>query len=667
MGIRIHCLLMAAACLFSPWVARAEVRLPSLFSDRMVMQQGMAVPVWGWASPGERVTVEFKDQKLSAEAGADGRWRVELQAMPASANPVSMKVSGKNSLQVRDILVGEVWLCAGGTNMEMWPAQDGQKIQNGDAEIASANWPAIRCFTVPRTASRLPQESGDGQWRAVSPDSVRECSALAYFFGRHLHRELKGVPVGLVVAAWRDTRIETWCSYEALKGQPDFKAAAEEAEQAALGVDRTRADYGKLLEEWRAKDLGCEPGGKDGREKPEFDDSGWTPVKIPEQQWKDDPQLKDLGNTAVWYRRIVAVPDEWKDGDLAMDLGVLDDEDLTFVNGVEVGRNDSYVAWRSYRVPEAIWKKSRPALSIAVRIINYRADCGFMSPAPKLRLFPAGKPELAVPLAGDCWRRSGPGKLGKRLPKPKEPGLLQAADPLKDRLATLHNTMIAPLVPYAIRGAVWSQGEANEANPSSYAGCFAALAADWRRRWKCDFPIYCAQIAPHAGGEGSAVEAVQAAQVQVAGSVPGCGLVCMNDLGSLSAKAIPNRQEAGRRLALMAVYSTYGRNDIVCSGPAVRSIEVKGKEVRIHFSSTGGVLVARGESLAGFSVAGAEGIYLPAKARLEGETVVVWSDLAPRPAAVRYGGSEDASRLTLSNAAGLPAMPFVLSVGQQNP
>ena len=659
MSLIRHAFLTTIVLAALPSAVQADVSLPSFFSNDMVLQQGQPLPVWGWAEPGEKVTVEIKDQKESTVAGPDGKWRIELKAMPASFNPVTLRVYGKNRLEFGNVLVGEVWLCAGGLNMEVWPVYQKTQILNYDQEVAAAKYPDIRFFTVPHAASLIPQDKCGGKWRPISPESFKECSATAYFFGRSLRREVK-VPIGIMIAAWDNTKIEAWTSYNALKPQPDFQEIAGKAEQDALNIDKIKADHEKAIENWKRQELDIDPCGKAGSEKPAFDDHSWKTTQLP-LAWSKDPDLKSLAAGIVWYRRTVEIPATWKDvkGNLTLELGVLDDEDITFINGEEIGRSDSYVWWRNYQIPEKAWTSNRQSLSIAVRILNIREEAGFSCKPAAMKVYPAGKPDLAIPLAGD-WRRSDLMKFGKRPKVPQKPPALSPADPLKNPLSVLHNGMIQPLIPYGIRGVIWSQGEANRVNANSYVYSFPALVADWRTRWGSDLPVYYTQLAPFNYKDDFSTGHLQGIQASMMGVVPNCGMACTVDIGNSLALAYPNKQEAGRRLALWALAKTYGRSEIICSGPSPLDMQVKDGKARIRFRDTDGILVVNGQTISGFSISGAEDVFMPAEARLDGDAVVVWNKLVANPTKVRYGGQEYASKVNLTNATGLPTLPFTI-------
>jgi len=492
--------LLIALALPAAMPAWADVTLPSVFGSHMVMQRDAELPVWGRADPGETVIVNLGPQARTATADAKGNWKVRMGAMPAGG-PHQMTVRGNNLIRFEDILIGDVWICSGQSNME-WPVS---RVNDGEREIADADFPEIRLFHVPRRPSGLPALDVNAAWRVCAPDMIGGFSAVAYFFGRELHEQLD-VPIGLINTSWGGTRIEPWTPV------PGFAV-----------VEATR------------------------------------------------PILQQISQADAQYRRSVRQA-----------LGKIE-------------------AWVS---------ATHQALAAGERL------------AP----MPAPEPH-----------------------------------PLEDRgqPTGLYNGMVHPLVPFAIRGVIWYQGEANRADGPAYAAKMEALIAGWRAVWQQgDFPFYFVQLAPFRyNGDPYLLPQIWEAQT-AAMAVPNTGMAVVNDIANLRDIHPRNKQDVGKRLALWALAKTFGREDLVYSGPLYRSMKVEGDRIHVRFNHVGGGLASRdGQSLTFFEIAGADRRFVKAHAEIDGEAVVVWSDDVGDPVAVRFAWHQEAEP-NLMNKEGLPASSF---------
>ena len=504
---RLRVALPLLLALASAPAAFANVRLPAIFSDHMVLQRGVPVPVWGWAEAGEEVTVTLAGQTQSTKADANGKWKVKLAPLQ-SAETLTFTVKGRNTLTVSDVLVGEVWLCSGQSNMAMTVGNS----QDFDKEKAAANFPAIRMFRQGDGAATTPQEQGQGNWVVCSPDAVAGFSATAYFFGREIHRKIK-TPVGLINSSVGGTAIEAWTSLDVQKDRPELKPI----------FDR----WAKLQADWS-----------------------------PEKAHAD------------------------------------------FVKQV-AGHKDA---------------------------------------AAKARA--EGKPAPRPPR------------------KPNEPRL-DANHP-----ANLFNGKIMPLIPYAIRGAIWYQGESNagKGNAELYRLQLELLTQDWRTRWaQGDFPFAWVQLpnfrkAQTAPVEDSGWPTVREAMLQAL-QLPNTGMAITIDVGEANNIHPKNKQAVGQRLAAWALAKVYEQKEVVASGPLPAGSEFKGNEIILAFKHTDGGLVAKGGDLKGFALAGADKKWIAAKARIDGDKVIVSHPDVKTPVAARYAWAENPD-CNLYNGAGLPASPF---------
>ncbi len=642
--------------------ARADVTLPSVLGDHMVLQRGQDVPVWGRAEPGETVTVTFADQRAAATADEQGRWRVTLAPMEASKTPRTMTIAGHNTLTLRDILVGEVWVCSGQSNMQ-WPVL---RSNDAEAEIAAADYPQIRLFNAARTVSDAPAFTIKGQWAPCSPQSVRAFSAVGYFFGRDLYDALD-VPIGLINTSWGGTPAEAWTSAEAL-------GAHEETAVLLDQWEKRLADYPRVLAEWKKareaeeqgqpsvpafhKDPGNE-GVKQGFAAPDFDDAQWADAKLP-GAWEESGQDFD---GVVWYRKRVELPAGMVGQDLTLRLGTIDDFDTTYVNGQQIGSTTDGNAWmtpRRYTVPAELTRDG--VVTLAVRVFDHFGAGGFTGPPSDMRL--EGPDGASVPLAG-AWKMH----VAQRLPNAVGPNNNQRnrrpprGPDSPHRPANLYNGMIQPFVPFAIRGAIWYQGESNAGRFDQYRVLLPAMIGDWRNAWgQGEFPFGIVQLANFKAASDrpsdTAWARLREAQDHTAQTTPNAGLAVIIDIGEADDIHPRNKQDVGKRLARWALADVYGRS-VVKSGPRFTRAQVGGDKITLHFDQTAdGLTTTDGHPPAEFTIAGADGRFVWADARIDGDTVVVWSADVPEPKYVRYAWADNPDRVNLVNSEQLPAAPF---------
>jgi sialate O-acetylesterase len=649
-AVRTPLAVLAAWLVLAPAAAVGEVRLPAVIGSNMVLQRGMKVPIWGWAGPGEKVTVALGKQTRSAEAGTDGKWQLHLDAMKAGG-PFEMTVSGENTITLTNVLVGEVWVGSGQANMEMSVGG----CLNAPKEIASANYPKIRLFTVKKKAAAKPQaDAAASGWVPCAPRTVGGFSAAAYFFGRHLHREL-GVPIGLIHTSWGGTPVESWTSRPALEGQESFRKRLEETDRAIANYPQAIVAYRKKVAEWQKQMAELKAklqagGDTQGWPGPDLDTKGWKPMKLP-QHWESAGLNID---GCVWFRKPVDLPDSWAGKDLSLTLGPIDDDDVTYFNGEKIGQTKLWTTPRKYTVPSKLVRAGRNVL--AVRVYDGRGGGGICGKPEQMALALAADGDKKISLAGEWLYRV---ELAL-LPRPGAP--FGPENPWLP--AGLYNGMIHPLIPYAMRGAIWYQGEANAGRAYQYRKLFPAMITDWRKNWQQgDFPFLFVQLAnflpaPVEPGDSTWAELREAQLMTL--SLPATGMAVIIDIGDAKDIHPKNKQDVGKRLALAARGTVYGQR-IVYSGPIYRSMKVEGGKIRLRFDHVGGGLVARGPDapkLKRFAIAGADRKFVWADARIDGEAVVVWSDKVAEPVAVRYAWAENPEGCNLYNAEGLPASPF---------
>ena len=633
--------LSAGAC------ALGDIKLPAIIGDNMVLQRGKVVPIWGWAEPGEEVmvSVSWHSMQWGVKAGADGKWMFRMKC-PEAGGPYEMTLKGKNTITLKNIMAGEVWVCSGQSNME-WPTA---AAANGTQEVAAADYPNIRLFTVKKKIADAPEADCVGSWSQCSPQTVGGFSAVGYFFGRHLHKELD-VPVGLINTSWGGTVAEAWTSGGALEKMPEFKAAVDRIAAAKADPEGSMKKYREELEAWQKK---VELAGAEGKGcvEADFDDSGWAEMELP-VLWEQGGLANFDG--LVWFRKTVDVPEGLAGGELTLELGPIDDMDRTWVNGVTVGGHEAAGQWatpRRYKIPSNVIKAGRNV--IVVRVLDTGGGGGIYGKAEELKL-KAGGAGGEISLAGK-WRYKVGYDLRKMPAQPQPPRW--ANNP--NAPTALYNGMIAPLIPFGIQGAIWYQGESNAGRAYQYRELFPLMITNWRQDWNTgEFPFLFVQLANFMAVDPEPVESAWAelreAQLMTL-KLANTGMAVIIDIGEAADIHPRNKQDVGRRLGLWALARTYGRR-VVYSGPLYKSMKIEGNRIVLSFDHVGGGLVAKDGGLKGFAVAGADGKFVWADAKIEGRTVVVSSDNVAEPAAVRYGWANNPV-CNLYNSEGLPASPF---------
>lgn len=604
----------------------------------MVMQRNARVPIWGWADPGDEVVVTFDGKTYTARADAAGQWRVTLPPREAGG-PYEMTIAGGGErIRVRDVLVGDVWVGSGQSNIE-WTVADSK---NAEQEIAAASDREIRHFKVPQSWAAQPEETlAGGEWEVADAAHVGGFTAVGYFFAREL-REHVDVPIGIINTSWGGSRIEPWMSREALglDSAAMEEVIRQEHEYEQRAVEALRARIGGLPE--------TDAGLVDGRAPwadPALDDANWATIEVP-RAW-EQAGYEGMDGVA-WYRTTFELTEKEARAGVRLGLGMIDDSDISWVNGHEVGRTE--MAWnkpRVYEMPASVLKPGRNV--IAVRVEDTGGGGGIHGD-PNLLYVESGGGKR--PLAGK-WKF----KVG---------AVSVSTDGRKNQLPTLlYNKMIHPLLPYPIKGVLWYQGESN-ANPEDafrYRTLFADMIRDWRERWNVgDFPFLFVQLAnymqPDAEPSESSWALLRESQ-SAALALPGTAQAVAIDLGEADDIHPRNKQDVGLRLALAARKVAYGQ-DVVYSGPVYRQHEVRNGRMVVEFDHVGDGLMTKGRQgpPKGFAVAGADRRFVWADAAIQGNRVVVWSDRVPDPVAVRYAWGNNPEDANLYNEKGLPTSPF---------
>jgi sialate O-acetylesterase len=623
--------------------ARAQVRLPRLVSSGMVLQRDAPVRIWGWARAGEAVTVAFQGKTYRATAGPDGQWRVPLPAMKAGG-PYELKIDASNHLVLKDILLGDVWFCAGQSNMELPMRRVRDKYPQ---EVATANNPRIRQFDVPmRYDFRGPKHDvTGGSWVALTPETVLGFSAVGYFFAKEINAKYQ-VPVGLIKVAVGGSPAEAWLSADALKQFPKYEQqAAPYRDSAAVAGIRQRESAG--VSDWYKRLHQADQGEAPGQPKwssPSYDASAWPTMNVP-GYWADQTPL-GMVNGVLWFRKEVEVPASMAGQPGRLELGTLVDADSTYINGQLVGTTAYQYPPRKYDFGPGVLKAGKNV--ITVRLISNGGRGGFT----KEKTYQLTAGGQALDLRGP-WQY----KLGATTPP--TPGTTT----FQYQPGGLYNGLVAPALPYAIKGVLWYQGESNVGRPADYYALTSSLVKDWRTHFqRPDLPFLYVQLANINAAKKEPGESNQAlvrdAQRRLL-ALPRTGMAVIHDVGEWNDIHPLDKQTVGHRLALAAEKVAYGDAKLVASGPLYQAMKIAGNQAALTFASVGTGLVAKGGGqLAGFTIAGDDHKFVPASARIEGNKIIVSSDQVAAPVAVRYAWADNPEGANLSNKEGLPASTF---------
>jgi len=643
-----------------PWWPTQPTPLPfvhPLFSDDMVLQRDIAAPVWGWSEPGDTVTVSVDDKPagLPAVAGKDGKWITRVGPFTAGG-PHTVAIAGQaRKAAFKNVLFGDVWLCSGQSNMN-WPVR---LAANGDEEVKNANHPEIRSFTVSYYPSLVPTKlPPPAKWEACTPELVRNFTAVGYFYAREINQTQK-VPIGIIHSSVGATTAESWVSSDALrKRMPyDFTDRLKELDDL-VAVGGQDYDYFQAIEKWLAK---VDPASaKLGyATDPDLKTGDWFDIAVP-KPWEETgiEQLKDFDGL-VWFRHTLNIPETWKGKDLQLTLSIIKDVDVVWFNGTLIGAKQ-VGGIRTYTVDARLVKPGKNLLATAV--LNEKGPGGFCSDANNMLIKPMGGTGTDSIRPAGTWKA----KIGAKLADIAMPFPGPQVGHYKT-IAAHFNGMIAPLVPFAIKGVLWYQGEANGPFWLQYRRLLPTLIADWRERFGVgDFPFLIVSLAGYNPVQTKPVEPgwaeIRESQWRTARKIPNCGLAVTIDIGDARDIHPRNKQEAGHRLALVARNLVYGEKDLVYSGPEFNEMQIelpKGDRIRLYFKHVhGGLTISKGdEKLLGFTVAGPDKNFVWADAVIDGDTIVVSSPDVPDPKYVRYGWAWNPIG-NLYNKHGLPAITF---------
>jgi sialate O-acetylesterase len=617
----------------------ADVTLPYILSDNMVLQRELPVNIWGWAQPGERVTVLFNGQKITVKALASGEWKAVLKPIPAGG-PYEMTIKGNNTIVLKNILAGDVWVCGGQSNME-WPLSRSRNWSSDKNNTLNEN---IRLFYVPKDMSMKPlQNTKETSWEMCDEKSASSFSAIGYYFGKNLKEQLN-IPIGLINSNWGGTDIETWISLETMYADKDYSQVIDEMKR--MNLEELQKESERKLREWQHAIDVEDPGIKEKWYLGSANDNQWEKMRLP-QAW-EGAGLPGLDGV-VWFRKEFILNAAEAGKEAVISLGPIDDSDECYINGVLAGKTENrYDLPRVYKIVPGILKEGINVISL--KVIDTGGGGGAWGTDNQMVLEVNGN---NTSLAGD-WRY----RVGLNLPAPRETSSPNSFPSL------LYNAMIHPLLNFAVKGAIWYQGENNAGNFIKYRSLFPAMINDWRANWKTgDFSFLFVQLAnymePSLNPQESSWAGLREAQTMTL-EVPHTGMAVIIDIGEAKDIHPRNKDDVGYRLSLAALKVTYGK-DLVYSGPVFKGMEILENRIVLGFDHIGSGLVAKDKYgyLKSFAVAGSDKKFVWARAYVTPEnTVVVSSEAVKNPVAVRYAWADNPDDANLYNMEGLPACPF---------
>lgn len=632
-------LITISLTLFITLNSSAQVKLPQLIRDSMILQRDEKINLWGWASPNEKVSVRFNGKAYKTTADKGGNWKLQLPPTKAGG-PYTMDIIASNKVTLREILFGDVWFCSGQSNMvHQMNIHDVAYAR----EIAEANYPQIRQFWIPTLTSLQGPQSDlpTGNWKPAVGEEVRPFSAVAYFFAKKIYEKYK-VPVGIINASVGGTPIQAWTSEQGLKDFPALLTTIGKNKDTAYINSFNRKPTGNRPPPPVDAGMAASPKWYD----PAYTPKGWRMINVP-GYWEDQG-IRDL-NGVVWYRREITIPASMAGKPAKVFLGRIVDADELYINGKQVGNTTYQYPQRRYNVPSDLLKAGKNI--VVVRVTNTNGKGGFVPDKPYCIFSGAD----TIDLKG-YWEY----KVGVVFPPVSGggPGGISA----QNQPAALYNAMVAPEINYTIKGFCWYQGEADTWQPRQYEKLMAALINDWRNKWQQGtLPFLFVQLpgfmeynylpseSNWAGLRESQLKSL---------AVPNTGMAVAIDLGEWNDIHPDNKKDVGERLALAALKLAY-KEDLVYSGPLYESSAIEGKKIVISFTNTGsGLMTNDSEAPSSFAIAGEDKKFVWASAKIEGNKVVVWNDAVANPKYVRYAWADNPLDPNLFNKEGLPASPF---------
>lgn len=619
----------------------SQVQLPKLISDGMVLQRDTKVKIWGWSAPNEKIEIFFKLKRYKITANNQGQWELTLLPMKAGG-PYVMKIEASNSIEINNILIGEVWLCSGESNMAMAMDQVSDLYED---DIANSENTFIRSFQVPREYDFIAARNdfNGGSWKETNPDDIMQFSATAYFFAKELYNKLK-IPIGLIHASRGGTPAEAWMSEEALKPFPEAYNQIKLLKNPSY-IQITNNRNQELEKKWNSNLILNDKGvtSNNNWTSNSTNTSDWGEIKIP-GLWKASPLGKIYG--VVWYKKEIEVSKNIASNESVLRLGTIIGADSTYVNGKLIGSVNDEFSPRIYKLPANFFNKGKNI--ITVRLVSKRGNGGFVSGMPYEIL---GNNE-SINLAG-IWKY----KLGAKLDSLPQPTIFHWNP------TGLYNAMIEPLKKYIFKGVILYQGEANAQQPVKYGKIFPALIFNWRALFNLQtMPFLYVQLPNYMESKELPSESNWALLREAQSKtlfVTNTGMATTIDVGEGNNIHPPKKKEVGTRLALLAQNLVYGDKNVICYGPKYESMQIENDKIVLSFSTSGSGLQFKGVGThTNFAIAGEDKKFVWAKAKIENGKITVWSKEILNPVAVRYAWADNPEGEKLFNTEGLPASPF---------
>lgn len=625
------------------FTANAKIKLPTLVKDNMVLQRDIPIPVWGWADAGENIQLVFNNKIYHTTADSTGKWTIKLNSTPAGKAFEILIKSSTDEVRLTNILVGDVWLCAGQSNME-YTFNNSRANKLYASDIAGSVNDNIRQIKINKQFSdTIMNNVQASEWLSASPENLLSFSAVAYFYAKELN-ERYNIPIGLIYNNWGGTKAESWTSEEALKPFPQY------AENIRFLHDKdalqTRIEkYKERIVNWEIKTSEEDKGYQSETPwyMPELNDHDW--LNIAQSDLWNTHEFKNVSGS-FWFRKELSIPIKNIKKDAHIYLCRVDDLDSTYFNGVKIGGYPNRDRVRDYKIPVALLREGKNQLT--VRVMNWGGTGGMILEDPMKLIVDSNE----IPIEGDWKYRQGFTSEGR-------PGLYN----VQDLPTTLFNGMIAPIIPYAIKGVIWYQGESNANKATEYRDLFIAMINDWRNHWgQGDFPFIYQQLVNYKQPVNEPCHSewaeLREAQRQTLYSIPNVAMAVGIDIGEANDIHPVNKKDIGKRLALAARKIAYHEKKLLASGPTYKSMKIEGNKIILRFSNIGKGLVAKGGTLRHFAIAGENNKFVWAEAVIKRNTIIVSSKEVESPKTVRYAWADNPEGCNLYNTEGLPATPF---------
>ncbi|MEP7267845.1 MAG: sialate O-acetylesterase [Saprospiraceae bacterium] len=636
-------ILLSSLFIFIAYALSAQLHPANIFGDHMVLQRNQSLKFWGWNTPGEKVNLSIGEKSGMATTTADGKWEITIEAMPASTSPFALTISDSDEkFKFTDILIGEVWLCSGQSNMEFKVRQ----VDHADEEMANANYPMIRHIEIPKATSFTPEKDfQDTEWQVCNPVTVGGFTAVGYFFARKISKELN-VPIGLVHSSWGGSHVETWISKDAMLASDVLKSYAQNM-PTSWAEDAKKMEKQTIKRFHGNKDFDISKLNENDYLKDDYDFAKWTSLNpMGQWDWKDVPSFRGT----VYIQKEIELKEIDTKGIAEMTFGHNTGDISFYINGKLVN-SGFYTDEIKFKIPIGVLKPGKN--NVLVKFSENREPewwgVGLFGAANGFNLKTAANNTFPL-MKGDWKARPSWDSPRKYMPWMNNEGTL------------CYNAMIAPLVGFPIKGALWYQGESNAGRAYEYRISFPMMIKDWRNKWGSEFPFYWVQLSSFGAfndsNTGSDWAELREAQSMTL-SLPKTGQAVTIDIGNPTDIHPTNKQDVGLRLAWNALQNTYDQK-IEGSGPVYLSMEIKKGKAILSFDHIGTGLKTSNKygNLQGFEIAGADQKFYFARSEIVGDKVQVWQASVPKPVAVRYAWSNSPIDANLYNMEGIPASGF---------